>query len=102
MSDETGHHTPGPWRVAGRTDEGLRTDWSLDDVMTESEPSIRICNVYGGLSWPKGNANANLIAAAPDLLAACEAYLDAMERYGHPDKTDRMMVAAIAKARGAR
>ena len=44
--------------------------------------------------------NAALIAAAPELLAACVAYLDAMERYGHPDKTDRLMRQAIAKAYG--
>lgn len=42
--------------------------------------------------------NARLIAAAPDLLAACKAYLRAMARYGHPDKTGRLIRAAVEKA----
>ena len=35
-----------------------------------------------------------------DLLAACKAYLFAMDKYGHPDKTDRLIRAAIKKAKG--
>jgi hypothetical protein len=45
-------------------------------------------------------ANARLIAAAPDLLEACKRYLEAMEKYGHPDKTDRLIRAAVEKAKG--
>jgi len=45
-------------------------------------------------------SNDKLIAAAPDLLNACKRYLDAMERYGHPDKTPRLMRSAIEKATG--
>lgn len=57
-------HTPGPWRV---TDRSSGTDWTKDDVMTVEEPSIRICNVYGGLACERGIANAQLIATAPDM-----------------------------------
>lgn len=56
--------TPGPWRATSRSD----CDWSQDDVMTDTKPSIRICNVFGG---HQQEANKRLIAAAPDLFEAC-------------------------------
>ena len=42
----------------------------------------------------------SLTVQRDDLLAACKAYLYAMEHYGHPDKTDRLMRTAIKKAKG--
>lgn len=69
---------------------------------TNSESVCDICDFPKDLDCDAAEleGNASLIAAAPDLLEACKAYLDAMERYGHPDKTDRLMRKAIAKAEG--
>lgn len=46
-------------------------------------------------------ADANLIAAAPDLLAALEGALDALEDSGEYANTARLARTAIAKAKGA-
>lgn len=65
--------TKGPWKVVGRKLD----DDSSDDVMTDSSPSVRISNVYGGTTYPPGLANAQLIAIAPemfDLLAEYELF----------------------------
>lgn len=93
----TTKHTPGPWEV--------RYDDQLDHIFTVGEHPRRIANIFGGVcgqndSDLENQANARLVAAAPDLLAACKRYLRAMDEYGHPDKTDRLMRAAIEKATG--
>ncbi len=54
-------HTPGPWRVFGY-DIGTSPDETLAVVCAMDDNT--------------DDANACLIAAAPDLLAACQAVLD--------------------------
>ena len=90
-----GKHTPGPWHnsVIGSTHgpDG-------DPIMTAGNGAI-------GSFAEEGRANARLIAAAPDLLAACEAVALAghknstEERFGEA-VTDLLPIinAAIAKA----
>ena len=122
--NETAQHTPGPWQTRPEWGEnGLRV-WGADsygvaDILirrsiTDVDPSA------------EEKANATLIAAAPDLLAACEAALDAMvqqsdkwatvEEFGSPAWTAEVTAreaqaeqtrhvreslrAAIAKAKG--
>lgn len=86
-------HTPGPWRASAGTGyvaimAGPTIDRQLAITMT--------CN-------PEGCANARLIAAAPDLLAALER-LEAGVRLwisrGVSDEDMAAARAAIAKARG--
>ena len=88
-------HTPEPWK----TRDVATAQWTGWQIAVDGPPPRQpVCDVpFGSFN---AHDNARLIAAAPDLLAACEAYLDAMERYGHPDKTDRLMRAAITKAKG--
>lgn len=76
-------HTPGPWRVGGGT--GLLNQLAI-------EPSI-------GCAYGKGNeveANARLMAAAPELLKACRMALYALKGREH----DQFLRDAIAKATG--
>jgi hypothetical protein len=88
-------HTPGPWK---QSCESIDPDWHI--VTTQG--GAVVANVFAPQS-----ANARLIAAAPDLLAAVEAFL----AYNDKDGDDvRMMLdygealrlarTAIAKARG--
>ena len=56
------NHTPGPWHVTKR-DCG-------DNIFADNR---RIANTYGDMDNPEYAANARLIAAAPELLAALEA-----------------------------
>lgn len=58
----------------------------------------------GGISHAEAKANAVLIASAPELLAACEAFVVAWDKSRQLEKTDAALTlarAAIAKAKGA-
>ena len=91
------HHTPGPWAVTeGYLWRGIRA------------PSRVIANVriVGGVVENEVDANARLIAAAPDMLTALESIMAESSR----DDDDHDVIAAIqgicraliAKAKGAK
>lgn len=96
-------HTPGPWEAVGsevrtkRTDVDLR-GWGIATLQFSSEPDRR-------------EANARLIAAAPEMFEALLDVLDDLERRydGAPDSSTKWMIrpiqaieAVIAKAEGKR
>ena len=83
------NHTPGPWH---RDEYGNVIDLNGERV------------VFAGVSCamtnqPIAEANTYLITAAPDLLAACEAAVDALY-VARFDLRRESMSAAIAKAKG--
>ena len=91
---KTTKHTPGPW-VVGNVGEVVAGGITLADVYGDEE---------------QADADAYLIAAAPDLLEACEMLAEAQRRadagerdgFGcYVDAVD-MARAAIAKAKGAK
>ena len=89
-------HTPGPWK--------REYDAEADIVSGERDSGCTIATV-----WPDNSeyeANANLIAAAPDLLEAIETVIsynrdirDGKLNYRPQDHID-VLEAAIAKAKG--
>lgn len=90
--------TPGPWII-----EVLRDDceepygFGICHPETVCEETT-VCAV-------ESEADANLIAAAPDLLAACEAFVKAWERSQQLEKTDvalQMAKQAIEKVTGGK
>ncbi len=100
-------HTPGPWEVS----RGAQSDaYSVEAAMQT------ICNVkfIKGQELSKAGvkqeeSNARLIAAAPELLAACKATIaefkqlgQAMGEYTPPETVDvwNLVEAAIKKAEG--
>lgn len=89
-------HTPGPWRWkdAGECDSyrGLLINKRIVAANSVS-PGI----VFGGLG-AESEANARLIAAAPELLEACKAFVEGDESRFMPGYHDAL--AAIAKAEG--
>jgi hypothetical protein len=89
MSETT--HTPGPWVVEG--------DW-VTDVATDGN----ICEVSMPSSEDEAEqaANAHLIAAAPDLLAALRRFMDYGDVFQWSGKQSpySQALAAIAKAEG--
>ena len=77
-------HTPGPW-----------TPYGLDWRMVVDKDSEVIADVR------THDADARLIAAAPDLLAALEALMtEACDDIAHQDEHTEAAEAAIAKAKG--
>ena len=93
-------HTPGPWKVIDRP-HGLPEVWTADFDCEGGTVSQCITDrVFNG--------NAALIAAAPDLLAACNLALATIDRVApsHPGGfssvrgTLDVIRAAVAKAEG--
>lgn len=98
-------HTPGPWDAMGCESDGSfgGREYQKCQIRAVSRTGIlvQVSSAYG-CGDGECAANARLVAAAPDLLAACEAahkYL-----HNHP-RTDpgalvAILAAAIAKAKG--
>ena len=98
-TDTNASHTPGPWE---KTD--YLTNYLIAGGINESGHKKRVAIVdrpISGFRTSEYAANALLIAAAPDLLAACEEAVEILFNApgGHQHVTDAMH-AAIAKARG--
>lgn len=96
-----GGHTPGPWRVGAD-----REQWKWRNVLGGEQPAdFSVAAVPKNLplrSLEEGEANARLIAAAPDLLAACKTIIQAYENADvAPDALDAAY-AAVKKAEGNR
>jgi hypothetical protein len=99
----SGQHTPGPWEIE-EDDYG-------DEIWLGGEGAgMIVVNgwVNGGCKqtpseWAALQAEARLIAAAPDLLALVIQYRDDLRRPPSPDSVERSLQAvnaAIAKATG--
>lgn len=97
-------NTPGPWRVSEQCAQ------MIDIRHDNNEPgaiSLTLARVVARPSWQReAEANARLIAAAPELLEALQAYLDMeQDHHGHilvafRPVTD-LIRAVVAKATGA-
>ena len=94
-------HTPGPWKSKkGWADTCLGIDTAIFDITEATgKDAGHIASTISATAVDK--ANALLIAAAPDLLAALEDWLHNIEGLeGRSDHVDTAR-AAVKKARGA-
>ncbi len=88
------NHTPGPWEhtgqgdIVGKEDNGYGLGY------------VDVCSVYLRTVRGRTNANARLIAAAPDLLEALSEIINDGGKFVMTNETHRKARAAIAKARG--
>lgn len=86
-------HTPGPWFVNG--------PWHI-----QSDTKLAVPSIVGNVLQPRNGdiqereANANLIAAAPELLEALENILIYLGDWDTDDEECVAARAAIAKAKG--
>ena len=96
-------HTPGPWTICGN---GILTHpvsgRELQTTVIEADSWGRIFDIYDYSNEPEYNAR--LIAAAPELLEACQTFLGIWSDRArlHPDVAMAVGAAerAIAKAQG--
>ena len=89
MENETKQHTLGPWKY----DELTAKIWDAEDM------PVCIPTLNNGMAGR--DANARLIAAAPELLEACEAaYANLKPAYSSEHIVIRQLRAAIAAATG--
>lgn len=92
-------HTPGPWMVGNRF-----YVYAPGDPFSLAE--VKCCNTVPALDVETHEANARLISASPDLLAACIEVANAMDILGAANYSDetraarQQVAAAIAKANG--
>lgn len=85
----TAQHTPGPWQYHVTVD---------GDAIVAGGGKVRVAEaLVCDVGYEDERANARLIAAAPDLLAACEAMIGTAKKAGMNVSAFR---AAIAKAKG--
>lgn len=91
MQTPNSKHTPGPWQTSG-------------DYSVCSESGLHITGVLGYGALPETNrANARLIAAAPELLAACQIAVQLFDAgMILPPELPNAARAAIKKAGGAK
>jgi len=90
-----GSFTPGPWMICKAYQPINPVDgWIIKERKQPCFPVALISETLGGLRSPQ-EANARLIAAAPELLAALEAIAAHGGVYSGP-----IARAAIAKAKG--
>ena len=103
MSDAK--HTPAPWRVEGHRSGVPHGHIISHGINSHGDgPEGYVCD-----TWNSSDADARLIAAAPDLLEALIDTLDFLERHSnrwdgvngkHPQVVVTAARAAIAKAEG--
>ena len=117
MQNTEAKHTPGPWTLRSHSDEGRHQMREVVTVYNTTDAEDGITHVVAmdkaaylgpdGAWEAENHANAQLIAAAPELLASLEDTVQALEywfeRNGDPAGADSQMMqnarAAIAKAR---
>jgi hypothetical protein len=94
-------HTPEPWvmRTFPTAAGGRPALWILDAIPDQDGKVVANAIAQVAMSNDDAIANGHLLKAAPDLLAACEAALPALNEY-EADAYD-VVLAAIAKAKGA-
>ena len=98
MTDTTTAHTPGPWLLDGSIDA-----MNLDVVYISGRIAMLECE-NDEISDDQLMANARMIAAAPDLLAALEELLCDVDLMNEPYRNEAICGrarAAITKATGA-
>lgn len=89
-------HTPGPWALGGETPNKFRIV-AVDDTEKFTIASVVRMDAYPSQS----RGNAFLIAAAPDLLQACQDMLDELgEQEDGLTMGQQDAIKAIAKATG--
>lgn len=96
-------HTPGPWTVAG-----IPKGYGIERITANGLVNIAVLpRDRVAERRDEVDANAQLIAAAPDLLEACKATLDQIRAYAQDipplcrkSVIDHLLATAIAKATG--
>jgi hypothetical protein len=97
-------HTPGPWTVSkgsigylGQADSQVPTLF-IEQDHARNEPKVLVATLSNNVVTKNMEANARLIAAAPELLAALEDLLD-LGRAGFIQGADIAVTRSVEQAR---
>lgn len=91
-------HTPGPWQSTKCKAVVKSADYWA--IIEEGDESAAWAIAEIDCDREAAEANAKLIAAAPELLAACEAAFSDYQSDTFQQPTEALLRAAIAKAKG--
>lgn len=94
-------HTPGPWTIVDENELGtVNSEKEPYGIYADGDESVRVAGIMCEYLAPSEvGANAQLIAAAPEMLAALQRVMQlAVSADG--DETFEQVKAAIAKATG--
>lgn len=93
-------HTPGPWSTKEANDGGGDVGICAPDVSNVVAECFADMRYAGECNRAESRANANLIAAAPDLLEALSQIIEQDDYASHRPAVYAKAVMAIRKARG--
>jgi hypothetical protein len=103
----TQKHTPGPWEWAKQRAPNGGAYWDIIEPSRQAHDRIAMCGPWtASRCGVEAAANARLVSAAPDLLAALESAVEWMGQYDNPymcEWTAEILAAsraAISKATG--
>ena len=99
-------HTPGPWKIFEGWGADKRRPVIVDAIPDVDGKFVGNCICYMASTNPDIEANAKMIAAAPEMFAACNAAMavlsgecvDEVERWAPSGAAMNMLAAAIRKA----
>jgi hypothetical protein len=91
-------HTPGPWAYKDSKiiAVNVRPDWATDE--DDADERVCVIDLYGAMGGDDTRADARLIAAAPELLAALQEVANRGYMFDHDAPLYRQCLDAIAKA----
>jgi hypothetical protein len=91
-------HTPGPWELVSLS--GYGSPFSIRMAYQCDNPNAS--KTHYGVQSVRRREDATLIAAAPELLAACDTAFDFLGGVDGAVEIREVLLAAIAKATGAK
>ncbi len=98
----TAQHTPGPWYINTAGSGSRGEPFKITEIYVyapDTQDDVAICaDVIDPVTQEPSEANAHLIAAAPDLLAVVIHARNVLPNEHWADDTRRMLDAAIARA----
>lgn len=96
-------HTPGPWKIFEGWGSDKRRPVIVDCIQDVDGKFVGNCICYAASTNPDIEANAQLIAAAPEMLSALKAAYQMTSCFegGMSDAVNAQIKAAITKAEAA-
>lgn len=83
--------TGGEWQVRlFKYDDGSLKTWQVVSKrgQLDDKHDVTVCDVYSGVKPEEAQANAHILAAAPELFEALTTLSNALSRIGNPDLRD--------------
>jgi hypothetical protein len=91
--DMTTKFTPGPWEITRYDDENttIQSTGPVHWIQPKHRPILPAAAITSGYSKGESEANAKLIAAAPDLLEAAQNLVNDMDKAESPERNYRQV-----------